>query len=276
MEIVYAIMLGIIQGITEWLPVSSSGHLVIVQHYSGYEPPIIFDLMLHLGTAAVVAVLFKHDIIMVMRASCDIVKDLFRGKPLRVAAFSTLERRFASLLLIGTIPIVVVGGLFRKHIIASFSSIIVVSVGLIFTGIVLWLSRHPKGEKEVKDIRVRDTLVVGLFQATALLPGVSRAGTTVSGGLMCGMSRVQAARFSFMLFFPAIIGATVLEMGKWDGSFPSSYILPMIAGTAAAMIAGYLSIRYLLLLIQKGNFYKFAYYCWALGAILLVHNLFFV
>jgi len=261
--------------VTEWLPVSSSGHLAIIQHYSGYEPPIFFDVMLHLGTALVVGILFKQDIIMVLRAIRDILKDIVKGKPIREAANLTLERRFASLLLIGSMPIMVVGMIFREIVVDSFSNMIVVGVSLIITGIIIWMSRHPRGEHEVEEISTRDALIVGIFQAAALLPGISRSGATISGGLMRGMSKIQAARFSFLLFFPAIIGATVLQLLEWDSSFSSSDVLPTLAGTITAMISGYLSIRFLLRLIQDDKFHWFSLYCWVLGAALLVHNIFF-
>jgi len=280
LDIIYAVILGIIQGITEWLPVSSTGHLSIFNHYSedysGYDPPIFFDLMLHLGTAIVVGTLFRRDIMMILRALAGIAGDVVKGVPLEKAVFADLDRRFATLLVIGTIPIVIAGALFRSYVIASFSNILVVGTCLIITGTVLWSSRHRAGEREVKDITVKDALAVGAFQAAALLPGISRSGMTISGGLLRGLSKTQATRFSFLLFFPAMLGAVVLQIGNWYDSFSSRDIVPTIAGTAAAMVSGYLSIRYLLRLIQKDSFYKFAYYCWGMGAFLLMHNLFLV
>ncbi len=242
-----AIILAVVQGITEWLPVSSSGHLVLFQHMFSIEEQFSYDLLLHIATMAVILFVLRHDIM-------KIIYGIFLGR-------SKKDARLGVSVLIGTVPIGFLGFLFRSRIEKMFSSLSVVAVAFFFTGFIIYMTRYAKKEK--KEISYYDALKIGLFQALALIPGISRSGSTISGGLISGISREEAARFSFLLFIPAMMGATLLNIGEMK--ITGQEIGPAIAGFLVTMVVSYISINYLLDIVKKGRFYYFAYYCWAVG-----------
>ncbi|MBI2665249.1 undecaprenyl-diphosphate phosphatase [Candidatus Woesearchaeota archaeon] len=249
-SILEAIGLGVIQGITEWLPVSSSGHLVIFQRLLGITQPIVLDVFLHLGSLLVVFFVFRNDIL-----------KLIRG----VAKGEAFYQKYFLMLVLGTIPIGVVGYFFKEFVEKAFESILIVGWGLLLTGILLFSSKFPLIKE--KGIGWRRALVIGLGQAVAILPGVSRSGTTISLGLMQGVKREEAARFSFLLFIPAILGAVILE-------FPTISIIEnipaLIAGVIVTILVSYFSLNLLLKLIKNSQLNYFGWYCFALGIIVLM------
>jgi undecaprenyl-diphosphatase len=245
----HAIILGIIQGITEWLPISSSGHLVLFQHFFNIEPPVLFDIILHIGSLIVIFIVFWKDI-----------RNLFWG---------VLERdkeslKFLLYLVIASIPIALVGFLLNDWVKAVFNDLRTVGFSLLFTSVLLFLSRYPKAK--LKKLNFGNTLIIGIAQAFAILPGVSRSGSTISLGLMQGVKRKQVATFSFLMFIPAILGATILEIG--DVSQVSN-IPALVAGTLTAVIVGLISLKLLLKIIRKDKFRYFGWYCLALGLVTL-------
>lgn len=253
MTIAESLILGIIQGLTEFLPVSSSGHLVIFQHlFAITEPPLTFDILVHVGTLVAVFIAFWQDIAAILR------------KP-----FS----RLTYLILIGIIPAGLAGYFLAPIFEQAFESMLVVGVGLIFTGFILKfseaLARRNIFFKYVEDTSYRDVLFIGLMQALAILPGISRSGSTISAGLIMGLDRTFAAHFSFLLSIPVIIGAAVFELKDLNTSLISTNILPYIIGPVAAAVVGYLAIKIVLKLVNQGNLSVFSYYCWALAAFTL-------
>ncbi|MGV8141096.1 MAG: undecaprenyl-diphosphate phosphatase [Candidatus Woesearchaeota archaeon] len=250
MDVFQAIILGIVQGISEWLPISSKSHLIITERLFGLVQPPIFDLVLHIGSLVVVCVVFWKEI-------RELILGLFARK-----RDSWL---MASYIVIATIPIVVFGFLLQDLVKSSRDNLFVLGFGFLFTAAIIFLSQYPK-VKEGK-LGVWNSLVVGLGQAIALFPGVSRSGTTISTGMLLGIKKEVVAKFSFLIFIPAILGATILEFEN-IGQIGS--LGPLIIGTIVAMIVGYLSLKLLLSIIKNDKFKWFSVYCLVLGVIVLL------
>lgn len=272
MSLLHSILLGIIQGVTEFLPVSSSGHLAIAEHLLGMEGaseiPEFFDVLLHLGTLAAVFAAYWSEI-------CDIVREFFRGcgdlihrtTPERVPP----ARRMILLIIVGTLPLLLV--LPVKDMVEGLAdSMWFVGAALLFTGCMLFFcDRVKKGRKTEKSATLLDALIVGVAQAVATCPGISRSGMTITTGCFRGFERAFAVRFSFLMSIPAILGANLLavkdavEAGIVWGDVPV-----YLAGVAVSAIVGYACIRLLRYIANKGRFGVFAYYCWIVGALVLV------
>ena len=248
-SILQAIILGIIQGITEWLPISSSGHLVIAQHLFDISQPVIFDIILHLGSLAALLIVFWKDIV-------RLVKGIFLRDKYYVKYFFWL--------VIATIPIGLVGIFFNDYIKTIFDNPKTVGISLLITAIILFISKYPLKKK--KKLTWKNTFVIGLFQALAILPGISRSGMTISSGMFQGVERKEVARFSFLLFIPAILGATVFEIGNVSSI---GNMFPLIIGTIATFITGYVTLKWLLKIIENGKFSYFAWYCFVVGLLVL-------
>jgi len=245
-----AIILGIVQGITEWLPISSSGHLVLFQKWFGLQVPVVFDVFLHIGSLIVILLVFWKDI-----------KRLIVG----VVKGERYFLRYFAWLVIATIPIALVGYFLNDLIKSAFDSVNVVGFALLFTALLLFISKYPKIKR--KKLSWKSIVVIGLMQALAILPGVSRSGTTISTGLVQGGGQEEVARFSFLLFIPAILGALVLELGSVS---EVGNIFPVIVGVGVTILVGFFSLKLLLKIIQKGKFSYFGWYCLALGILVLV------
>jgi undecaprenyl-diphosphatase len=260
MTLIEGILLGILQGLTEFLPVSSSGHLALVEHFAGIESPgVTFEVFVHFGTALAVIVFFRRRIEAIITAVAGRVLD----RP-----HSPEDSRIGILLLVGTVPAATVGVLLGEVVEAAFDSPRVVSVALILTGVVLWLTRWvSSGEKPHGSIR--DALLIGTAQAIAIVPGMSRSGWTVSAGLALGLTRRAAAEFAFLLAVPVILGATAVSAGDALRS-GAGIEAPLIAGTAAAFLSAIPAIHLLLRAVTAGRLYRFSYYCWIAGAVGLV------
>jgi len=246
------VLLGLVQGLTEFLPVSSSGHLVLAERLIGLDPPgVLLEAMLHLGTLVALLIVFRKDVISLLRS--------LRGK-------GVVERRKEiGFLIAGTVPILIVGLLFRETIQGAFESLVMVGVGLLVTACVLMLGHLARSRMRRSNIRFPDALAVGLAQAAAVFPGISRSGVTISVGAAMGLTAAQAARFSFLLAIPALFGAGLLHLldalktpgcQDWMGIF---------VATVCAFGSGWLALRSVLLLVQRGRFWLFAIYCFVIG-----------
>ena len=272
MSLLSAIFLGLVQGITEFLPISSSGHLAIAQqllHSSvGSEVPGFFDVLLHLGTLFAVFAAYWSDIKdMVVEFFCG-VRDLARhSTPTPVPP----ARRMILLIIVATLPLFVIVP-FEDKIDALSGNLYFVAAALIATGFLLFVSdRVPKGRKSEKNATLKDALAVGIGQAIATCPGISRSGTTITVGCLVGYERSFAVRFSFLMSSPAILGANLLSL---KDAFEEGILwgdVPMyLVGVAVAALSGYACIRLLKMIAAKGKFGAFAYYCWAVGLVTLV------
>ena len=252
MEWWMAIILGILQGITEWLPISSSGHLAIFQFYFEEEPPILFDIILHIGSLCVIFYIMRDEIKRVL----DSVPSFFSN----YRNYTNLkgEQRLIGLVIVASIPTAIIGFTFDSTVIGDFySEMHLVGGCLIFTGILVWLSKDYSGDKQIDDFPIKNALIVGFFQGLAILPGVSRSGSTIAISKMLGMEPVKAARFSFLLFIPAITGATILKIQDIDETISEVGTLSLMLGFLSSVITSYFSINILLNLIKKQQFHYF-------------------
>ncbi|MBW2019459.1 MAG: undecaprenyl-diphosphate phosphatase [Deltaproteobacteria bacterium] len=267
----YAAVLGIIQGLTEFLPVSSSGHLVLFQNLLGLtEPEIFFDVSLHVGTLIALCVFFFEDLkgiattlfsVSTWSGQEDTLWKRLRQKP---------EMRLLGLILLGTVPTAFLGLVFRPMAEKLFSSVQIVGSMLLVTGLLLWLTRGLKREgRHVGQLMIWDALLIGTIQGLAILPGISRSGATIAMGLFRGLSRETAVRYSFLLSIPAILGAMLLELGgALTSGFPPAGVV--LLGTFMAAAVGFAALKILIHLVKKGNLYAFAPYCWLLGILAIV------
>jgi undecaprenyl-diphosphatase len=260
MTILNAIILGAVQGLTEFLPVSSSGHLVLVQKIFGIsEPALFFDTMVHVGTLAAVFVVLWRDIWAILRR---IVQPL------------------TGLLIVATIPTVIVALAFRgtiEHVFETGQFLgfsFLVTTGLLLTAELLSRrARFARGFVRAENMSWLDALVIGILQAVAIIPGVSRSGATISGALSCGLDRDFAARFSFLLAIPAILGALALQikdLAEGDVAIGGIGIVPVIAGTASAALVGFFAVKFMLKIIKEKSLVGFAVYTAILGTLVLI------
>ncbi|MEM3374314.1 MAG: undecaprenyl-diphosphate phosphatase [Candidatus Woesearchaeota archaeon] len=250
MNLIEAIILGIIQGITEWLPISSSGHLVLFQTIFKIKQPIIFDVLLHFGSLLVILFVFRKEIL-----------ELILGVLKREKKYINL----ALMLIFASIPITLVGFFLNDYIERAFSNLAFVGFAWIFTSIVLFLSKYPKIKD--KNLNFLNTFLMGVSQAIAILPGVSRSGITISTGLIQGIKQEEAAKFSFLMAIPPIFGATILEIRNIGQIENLSFAF---IGVLFSMISGYLSLKFLLRIIKTNKFSYFSIYCFVLGLIILL------
>ena len=272
MSLLSSILLGVIQGVAEFLPISSSGHLAIAEHLLGMsgasDIPEFFDVLLHLGTLVAVFVAYWDDVRdMVVEFFCG-VRDLARGStPTPVPP----ARRMILLIIVGTLPLLVV--LPIKDLVEGLAdNMYFVATALLVTGCLLFASdRVKKGRKTEKSATMVDVLLVGVAQAIATCPGISRSGTTITAGCFRGFDRKFAVRFSFLLSIPAILGANILSLkDAVEAGIIWADVPVYLVGVAVSAVVGYACIRLLKMIADKGKFGFFAYYCWIVGTITLV------
>jgi len=250
------LILAVVQGITEWLPISSSGHLVITQKYLGLTPPLIFNVMLHVGTLFVVLAVFWRDII-------KIVKALIR------LDFKADEGKFALFIVVGSVPTALIGFFFHDIFESFFYNLLVVGIALLITGFVLFVSERRKTDRELSYL---DSLLIGTAQGIALTPGISRSGVTIATGLLRKVKKETTFKYSFLLSVPAVIGATIME--SRDLVIGNVDAVAMFLGAIISMIVGYISLKFLQKIVMEEKFHLFAHYCWIAGAIIIFYHLF--
>ena len=272
MSVLTAVLLGLVQGIAEFLPISSSGHLAIAEHLLNMQGasnvPDFFDVLLHLGTLVAVFAAYWDDI-------RDMIVEFFAGIG-DLAHHSTPNpvppaRRLILLIIVGTLPLFVMVP-FRRFFSSLGDNMYFIGGALIFTGILLFVSdRVRHGRKTEKTATLLDALLVGLGQAVALCPGISRSGMTITTGCFAGFERKFAVRFAFLLSIPAVIGANILSLrDAIEAGIDWASVPAYLVGVAVAAVSGYACIRLLRYIAEKGRFGAFAYYCWAVGALTLV------
>ncbi|MDL1985418.1 MAG: undecaprenyl-diphosphate phosphatase [Deltaproteobacteria bacterium] len=274
MESIQSVMLGIIQGLTEFLPVSSSGHLVLLQNLFGIrEPELLFDISLHLGTLLAVFIVFYKEILRILQTLLRLPALIKSSGNLKSVFADNEEIRIFALILIGSIPTAILGILFHKIADQIFGAVWIVGVMLLVTGTLLWFTRQMSDEgRPLIKVSIRDALMIGLIQGMAIMPGISRSGATISMALFLGMNREVAGRYSFLLSIPAILGALILGLNSTiiQTDIPGKTIL---LGTVIAGIVGYIALKVLLRMVKQGHLYYFAPYCWLLGAATLIWSL---
>jgi undecaprenyl-diphosphatase len=261
-----AIVLGIAQGLTEFLPISSTGHLRIIPAFAGWEDPgAAFTAVTQLGTMAAVLLYFRHDLIRIARAWLRSVRD----REVR----RELDARLGWYILLGTIPIGIFGILFKDQIENGARDLYLIGVTLIVLGLVLLVAdKTGKRERSIEQIRTRDGFLMGLAQALALIPGVSRSGSTITAGLFLGFDRTAAARFSFLLSIPAVVLSGLLELGSIVSGEEGQHTgaAELVVATLLAFVTGYASIAFLLRWLTSHSMDIFVIYRVALGVLVLV------
>lgn len=273
MNILQAIIIGIVQGLTEFLPVSSSAHLVFAQNILGVESSLAFDIFLHLGTLIAVLWFFRYDIIKMLKSWWLSIGDILQGR-FRQGFYDDPYKRLAWYVILATIPVGIVGVLFEDSVDALFAGALYVPAFFLFvTGTILYLSqRMASGNINLHNITKKEALFMGLGQACAILPGLSRSGTTIAAGLTIGLDKEFAAKFSFILSIPAIFGAFVFKL-KDIGAAMDANFLPIFVGFIASILAGYFAIKWMLDLIQNKSLDIFAYYCWIVGIVVFMGSI---
>ncbi|MBM3307689.1 MAG: undecaprenyl-diphosphate phosphatase [Candidatus Eisenbacteria bacterium] len=265
MTVLEGILLGVLQGLTEFLPVSSSGHLALAQRLLGVTTPgVRFEVLVHLATAVAVVALFRRRVAAVLGALAAWPFRHVRGAR-RWSAAQAADARLGFHLALGTVPAAVVGYLFESRVEQAFDDVRLVSGLLIVTGFVLWSTRLVTGRGRSAETW-RDALVVGVAQAAAVLPGLSRSGATVSAGLLGGLDRRRAAEFSFLLSVPIIVGAAAVNLSD---AFRAGAAPPPaeVAGAVVAFVCALPAIAVFVKAISAGRVHRFSYYCWAVGAV---------
>lgn len=270
MNLTQAILLGILQGLTEFLPVSSSGHLVLLQNFFGLkEPELLFDISLHMGTLAATCVVFYREIGSILRALIRMPASLKSSGGFGALFTGDAFIRLAVLIVIGSVPTAILGVLFHQIVDQLFGAVWIVGLMLLVTGTLLFLTRNCRLQgRGLTQVDVKDALVIGFVQGMAIIPGISRSGATISAALFLGIDRELAGRYSFLLSIPAMLGA--LLVGLKSTVIGGTASMPAILiGTASAAVVGFVALKALLHLVKKGRLFLFAPYCWMAGAVAL-------
>jgi len=259
-RLVETIFLGLIQGITEWLPVSSTGHLKLAQHFLGWTVPIAFDGILHIGTLLVIIFFFRKEVGGVLSALVRL-------------DFKSESGQLIAPIIIGTIPTILIGLVFGNMIENHFSNVLPIATALIIFGLILYVSKL--GKEQTAKISLLAALIIGTAQGIAITPGVSRSGATIAMALLLGIEHERAFKFSFLLSIPSILGAAGLTLYEERTQLVTAGIgwTEIIAGTVVATIVGYFALRLLQKTIIGRKFHLFSLYCWLLGAVLIVAGL---
>lgn len=279
MSILSSIFLGLVQGVAEFLPISSSGHLSLFQHFFGMasaDGSLFFDVLLHLGTLIAIFVYYWKDILGLLKELVHLIQCIFSSQKRKEMKRLPPDGRMILMIIIATLPLFVILPI-KSKVEGLYGNTVFIGVALLLTGFLLfWSDRMAKGKKTAKSATMLDALLVGVGQAIAVVPGLSRSGTTISAGLMRGFSRKFAVRFSFLMSIPAVLGANILSIAEAVQEGIDTSLLPAyLIGTAVAAVSGYFAIGLVNLLTNKGKFGNFAYYCWGIGAAAVVASLIF-
>lgn len=258
-ELIKAIILGIVQGLTEWLPVSSTGHLRMVEHFLGLELPILFDVILHVGTLIVVLSFFRREIRKMLSALTHLDFEDEYGK-------------IVPLIIVGVIPTLLIGVVFGRLIEDTFQGILPIAIAFAFCGLIVYSAKF--GKAEIESIGYSKAIIIGIAQGVAIIPGISRSGATIAIALLLGIKREKAFEFSFLLSIPAILGALSLTIYTEFGRLASSSLgwVEIFAGAIISMLVGYFALRLLRKTMTIGKFHLFAFYCWLLSVVLIMSS----
>jgi len=290
MNLLQAIFLGFIQGVSEFLPISSSGHLAIFKNIFGLrEAGLAFDVLLHLGTLVAVFIVYWRDIVRLIIDGVGIIADscynvfyaAIKNRHGRVVEYrgviNTAYRKFALLVIVSTIPTAIIGVTAKGLIEEVGKTLIVPGICLLITGVLLLISDLlTEGKKTPNKATYGNAFFIGITQGIATLPGLSRSGTTITASLFCGFRRDFAVKYSFIMSIPAILGAVVLDVKNlFTETVTSAELANYVVGTAIAAIVGYICIKTMLVVVRNKKFKYFAYYCFTVGAIAIIYHIFF-
>lgn len=267
-----AILLGFIQGLTEFLPVSSSGHLSIFENIFNIDEShiLLYAAVLHLGTLGSVLVVYRRDIIDLFKELFGVFSDVAHGKGMRINSSPT--RRLGFMIIISAIPTGIIGFTLSDFFESLYAKVIVIGVCLIITGTILFIAEKIKGKnKGIYKMRFRDAFIIGLCQSVAIVPGISRSGSTLVGGLFCGLNRPLAVKFAFLMSIPPIAASGILELADAIGQGTGDIsIFSIIIGVAVAFLAGLAAIKWMIKIVTDKSLIGFSIYTWLAGAAVIL------
>lgn len=271
MTYIQAIILGLTQGLAEFLPISSSGHLALLQYFFGIESNNVlpFTVLMHLGTLLSVFIIYWKDIVELVKELVWTIKDICTGKGLRINSSPT--RRLGFMIIVATIPTALIGLLFEDFFNSLYASLVGISLGLIFTGCILLIAeRMGKQDKDIMTLKFRHAVFVGIMQGIAICPGVSRSGSTLFGSLLSGLDRAMAVKFAFLISIPSILGSVILEApDAFAQGVDGAIIGPMIAGVIVAALSGIFAIKAMIRVVTGKRLFGFSIYVWLVAASML-------
>lgn len=286
MTIVQAIILGVIQGLTEFLPVSSSGHLAIMKNIlrMDLETGALYDVLLHVATLVAICIVMRKDIVKLILEFISIVRDVFtnflifidrithKDDQYYIKIMSSAYRRFVVLIIVSSIPTAIIGFLLNDIIETVENELLVPGICLIATAVIILISDFlADGTKKPKDATVYDAFAIGTAQGIATLPGLSRSGTTITACILCGFDRKFAVKYSFIMSMPAIFGALILKLSKISSeTVTGGNIAVYIVGMVIAAVVGYFALIFTTKLVQKKSFKYFAFYCFGIGVVSII------
>ena len=260
-QLIKTIILGVVQGLTEWLPISSTGHLKLFENLLDLKVPILFDVILHAGTLIVISVFFRREIYRILSSIAHL-------------EFETEEGKIVPLIIVGIIPTTLIGFIFGWLIEDTFQKVLPIGVAFLFCGTILYSAKI--GEEKKDNISFSTAVLMGIAQGIAIIPGISRSGTTIAVALLLGVKREKAFKFSFLLSIPAILGALGYTAYTQLGQLALTDLRcgEILVGTILSMIVGYIALKLLRKTIARGKFHLFALYCWLLGTLLILLGFF--
>jgi len=273
LTLIQAIILGIIQGVAEFLPISSSGHLVVLQNFFGIkEGNLFFTEMLHFGTLISIFIVYFNDIINIIVEFFKMIGDGIKNKKFRI---KNGYQKLGLLIIVGSIPTAIIGILFEDFFENFYSSsLLPIGIAFMITGLLIWIAnKRPYENKNVKNMSFLDSFIIGTFQGIAIIPGISRSGSTIVAGLFRGLDRSLATEFSFLLALPATFGAGLLgirDVVKTGSEL--AFTAPLLIGMALSTIIGVFAIKFLISILKKDKLYYFSYYLWTIGLITIISH----
>ena len=275
MTYIQAAILGIVQGLAEFLPISSSGHLALLQYFFGVEADsvLLFTVMMHVGTLVSVFIIYRKDIWALILELIDTIKDICTGKGPRINA--NPMRRMGFMIIVATIPTALIGLIFEDFFESLYASIVSIAIGLIFTGIILLVAeRMGKSANGPMEMKWRHAVFIGVMQGIAICPGVSRSGSTLFGSLISGLKREFAVEFVFLISIPSILGSVVLEMPKaLAEGMDASMAGPLVLGVVLSVISGIFAIKAMIKVVSNKRLIGFTIYVWIVAAFVLGYSL---
>ena len=272
-----AVILGLIQGLAEFLPISSSGHLALMQQWFGIEEDkvLLFAVLLHVGTLVSVFIVYWKDVWELIKELGLTIRDIFTGRGLRIQERPT--RKLGVMIIVATIPTGIIGILFNDFFNSLYNSVIPIGIGLIITGFLLILAeRMGSASRGIQQMNYRNALFIGTVQGIAICPGISRSGSTLFGSLMCNLDRKFAVKFVFLISIPSILGSAVMEApAAIQSGLEPGQLGPILVGMAVAAISGLIAIKTMIKIVSDKKLSYFSYYVWILGLIVVGYGVLF-
>lgn len=275
MSYLHAIILGLAQGLAEFLPISSSGHLTILQHFFGIEGDsvVIFTILMHVGTLAAVFIIYWADIWALIKELFLTIWDLIRFKGLKLKERPV--RKLGVMIIIASIPTAIIGLGFQDMFEGFYETLLPTGIGLIITGIILWIAENPRKQgKGIEQMTWAHAVIIGTLQGVAITPGISRSGSTLFGGLITGLDRAFAVEFAFLISIPSVLGSLILESDGAMESVLSNNMGPIAVGFIVSLLSGIFAIKVMITIVKKYSLRYFSAYVWVVGAFLIGYTLF--